>query len=287
MGDDNVQFAQNYPQPAPPAKTCPRLEGRFVRPRGGQCPERLAPHGYAGGVEVSSDDCALNPQNATIPAFTSRKPSGLRVTTHRCNQTGPADSMRMRLMLLGGGNALGQALIRLGCRGRHRLPRAAPARPAAGTPRASPQLLDDTRPDALINLAYYFDWFQAEAVSETASCRAGACGRAACRTVPAPQHHFASAFELSGLRWFARHRLQRKGRAGAARACAVRRCGASNRACAPPARSTCCCVSAGCSMTVPMACLGRFLARAEQRGRNCCWPTTGGVIRRRWTTLPG
>ncbi|MDR3559812.1 MAG: hypothetical protein P4N59_00020, partial [Negativicutes bacterium] len=30
------------------------------------------------------------------------------------NQTGPADSMRMRLMLLGGGNALGQALIRLG-----------------------------------------------------------------------------------------------------------------------------------------------------------------------------
>jgi dTDP-4-dehydrorhamnose reductase len=73
--------------------------------------------------------------------------------------------MRMRIMLLGGGNALGQALIRhgatehFGCR--------APRPPQAGwDPASLTQLIDDTRPDALINLAYYFDWFQAEAVSE-------------------------------------------------------------------------------------------------------------------------
>ncbi|MCX7078661.1 MAG: NAD(P)-dependent oxidoreductase, partial [Pseudomonas sp.] len=41
-------------------------------------------------------------------------PHGFSDKNHCSTQTGPADSMRMRLMLLGGGNALGQALIRLG-----------------------------------------------------------------------------------------------------------------------------------------------------------------------------
>lgn len=73
--------------------------------------------------------------------------------------------MRMRLMLLGGGNALGQALIRLGAE--EDIGFLAPRPPEGGWDAASlTQLLDDTRPDALINLAYYFDWFQAERVSE-------------------------------------------------------------------------------------------------------------------------
>jgi dTDP-4-dehydrorhamnose reductase len=67
--------------------------------------------------------------------------------------------MRMRLMLLGGGNALGQALIRLGAE--ENIGFLAPRPPDQGWDAASlTQLLDDTRPDALINLAFYFDWFQ-------------------------------------------------------------------------------------------------------------------------------
>ncbi|ARU87081.1 sugar nucleotide-binding protein [Pseudomonas sp. M30-35] len=73
--------------------------------------------------------------------------------------------MRMRLMLLGGGSALGQALIRLGAE--EDINFLAPRPPESGWDAANlTQLLDDTRPDALINLAYYFDWFQAEVVSE-------------------------------------------------------------------------------------------------------------------------
>jgi dTDP-4-dehydrorhamnose reductase len=73
--------------------------------------------------------------------------------------------MRMRLMLLGGGNALGQALIRLGAE--EGIGFLAPRPPDNGWDVASlTDLLDETRPDALINLAYYFDWFQAEAVSQ-------------------------------------------------------------------------------------------------------------------------
>ena len=73
--------------------------------------------------------------------------------------------MRMRLMLLGGGNALGQALIRLGAE--EGIGFLAPRPPENGWDGASlTDLLDETRPDALINLAYYFDWFQADAVSQ-------------------------------------------------------------------------------------------------------------------------
>ncbi|MBH3441267.1 sugar nucleotide-binding protein [Pseudomonas luteola] len=73
--------------------------------------------------------------------------------------------MRMRLMLLGGGNALGQALIRLGAE--EDIHFLAPRPPAQGWNASHlTQLLDDTRPDVIINLAYYFDWFQAEHVDD-------------------------------------------------------------------------------------------------------------------------
>ncbi len=68
--------------------------------------------------------------------------------------------MRMRLMLLGGGNALGQALIRLGAE--EDIGFLAPRPPASGWDAASlTDLLDEHRPEVVINLAYYFDWFQA------------------------------------------------------------------------------------------------------------------------------
>lgn len=68
--------------------------------------------------------------------------------------------MQMRLMLLGGGNALGQALIRQGAE--EDISFLAPRPPEGGWDAVSlTQLLDETRPDAVINLAYYFDWFQA------------------------------------------------------------------------------------------------------------------------------
>ena len=74
--------------------------------------------------------------------------------------------MRMRLMLLGGGSALGQALIRLGAE--EDIGFLAPRPPENGWDAASlTELLDETRPDALINLAYYFDWFQAESVADS------------------------------------------------------------------------------------------------------------------------
>jgi dTDP-4-dehydrorhamnose reductase len=74
--------------------------------------------------------------------------------------------MRMRLMLLGGGSALGQALIRQGAE--EDIGFLAPRPPEHGWDGPSlTELLDDTRPDALVNLAYYFDWFQAGSVSET------------------------------------------------------------------------------------------------------------------------
>lgn len=73
--------------------------------------------------------------------------------------------MRMRLMLLGGGNALSQALIRLGSEGDiHFL---APRPPDSGWDVASlTQVLDENRPEMLINLAYYHDWFQSDRVDD-------------------------------------------------------------------------------------------------------------------------
>lgn len=58
--------------------------------------------------------------------------------------------MRMRLMLLGGGNALGQALIRLGAE--EDIGFLAPRPPESGwDPASLTLLLDDTRPDASVS----------------------------------------------------------------------------------------------------------------------------------------
>lgn len=101
-------------------------------------------------------------------------------------------------MLLGGGNALGQALIRLGAE--EDIGFLAPRPPESGWDAASlTQLLDDTRPDALVNLAYYFDWFQAEAVSEV---RLAAQERAVERLAELCQHHQIRLLQPSSYRVF-------------------------------------------------------------------------------------
>ncbi|WP_032626546.1 sugar nucleotide-binding protein [Pseudomonas syringae] len=106
--------------------------------------------------------------------------------------------MRMRLMLLGGGNALGQALIRLGAE--EDIGFLAPRPPQDGWDAASlTQLLDDTRPDALINLAYYFDWFQAETVSEA---RLNSQERSVERLAELCQHHNITLLQPSSYRVF-------------------------------------------------------------------------------------
>ncbi|WP_407312786.1 sugar nucleotide-binding protein [Pseudomonas sp. nanlin1] len=106
--------------------------------------------------------------------------------------------MRMRLMLLGGGNALGQALIRLGAE--EDIGFLAPRPPETGWDVASlTQLLDDTRPDALVNLAYYFDWFQAESVSES---RLTLQERSVERLAELCQHHSITLVQPSSYRVF-------------------------------------------------------------------------------------
>ncbi|WP_405119974.1 sugar nucleotide-binding protein [Pseudomonas leptonychotis] len=106
--------------------------------------------------------------------------------------------MRMRLMLLGGGNALGQALIRLGAE--EDIGFLAPRPPESGwDPASLTQLLDDTRPDALINLAYYFDWFQAEVVSEA---HFAAQERSVERLAELCQHHQIRLLQPSSYRVF-------------------------------------------------------------------------------------
>ncbi|WP_324733015.1 sugar nucleotide-binding protein [Pseudomonas paeninsulae] len=106
--------------------------------------------------------------------------------------------MRMRLMLLGGGNALGQALIRLGAE--EDIGFLAPRPPETGWDAGSlTELLDDTRPDALINLAYYFDWFQAEGVS---AARLAAQEQAVERLAELCQHHQIRLLQPSSYRVF-------------------------------------------------------------------------------------
>lgn len=106
--------------------------------------------------------------------------------------------MRMRLMLLGGGNALGQALIRLGAE--EDIAFLAPRPPENGwTPASLTQLLDDHRPDAVVNLAYYFDWFQAESVSEQ---RLAQQERAVERLAELCQHHQITQVQPSSYRVF-------------------------------------------------------------------------------------
>ena len=106
--------------------------------------------------------------------------------------------MRMRLLLLGGGNALGQALVRQGAE--EDIGFLAPRPPEGGWDVASlTQLLDDHRPDALVNLAYYFDWFQAESVSEQ---RLAQQERAVERLAELCQHHQITLVQPSSYRVF-------------------------------------------------------------------------------------
>lgn len=106
--------------------------------------------------------------------------------------------MRMRLMLLGGGNALGQALIRLGAE--EDIGFLAPRPPEGGWDASSlTLLLDETRPAALINLAYYFDWFQAETVDEA---RFAQQERAVERLTELCQHHNILLLQPSSYRVF-------------------------------------------------------------------------------------
>lgn len=101
-------------------------------------------------------------------------------------------------MLLGGGSALGQALIRLGAE--EDINFLAPRPPESGWDAASlTQLLDDTRPDALINLAYYFDWFQAETVSNE---RFAQQERAVERLAELCKHHEIRLIQPSSYRVF-------------------------------------------------------------------------------------
>src|SRR3990167_6993793 len=106
--------------------------------------------------------------------------------------------MRMRLILLGGGNALGQALIRLGAE--EDIGFLAPRPPESAWDASSlTQLLDDTRPDALVNLAYYFDWFQSEEVDEA---RLVTQERAVERLAELCQHHQIRLLQPSSYRVF-------------------------------------------------------------------------------------
>src|SRR5690606_16479670 len=106
--------------------------------------------------------------------------------------------MRMRLLLLGGGNALGQALVRQGAE--EDIGFLAPRPPEGGWDRASlTQLLDETRPDALINLAYYFDWFQADGFDEA---RFALQERAMDRLAELCQHHSIMLLQPSSYRVF-------------------------------------------------------------------------------------
>ena len=106
--------------------------------------------------------------------------------------------MQMRLLLLGGGNALGHALVRQGAEEDIRF--LAPRPPEGGRDAPSlTQLIDDTRPDALINLAYYYDWFQA---ATACSARFAAQERAVERLAELCQHHAIVLLQPSSYRVF-------------------------------------------------------------------------------------
>lgn len=104
----------------------------------------------------------------------------------------------MRLLLLGGGNALGQALVRQGAE--EDIGFLAPRPPEGGWEASSlTQLLDETRPDAVINLAYYFDWFQAEGFDSQRFARQE---RAVERLAELCQHHGLILLQPSSYRVF-------------------------------------------------------------------------------------
>ncbi len=68
--------------------------------------------------------------------------------------------MQLRLVLLGAGNALGQALVSQGAE--VDISFSLPRPPQQQWTEADlDELMQQVKPDAVINLAYYFDWFQA------------------------------------------------------------------------------------------------------------------------------
>ncbi len=160
--------------------------------------------------------------------------------------------MRMRLMLLGGGNALGQALIRLGAE--EDIGFLAPRPPAEGWDAPSlTELLDVNRPDVVINLAYYYDWFQSGQVDEALLSRQE---RAVERLAELCQHHQFALLQPSSYRVFDGARTT----AYSERTRLLRwtlgagPCGEPSKVFGRYARSTSCCGLAGCSTTVRMAC---------------------------------
>ncbi len=106
--------------------------------------------------------------------------------------------MRMRLLLLGGGNSLGLALVRQGAK--EDIGFFSPRPPEGGWDAASlTQLLDENRPDALINLAYYQDWFQTESFNAPRFARQE---RAVARLAELCQHHNIILLQPSSYRVF-------------------------------------------------------------------------------------
>src|SRR5690606_25127502 len=104
----------------------------------------------------------------------------------------------MRVFFLGGGNALGRALVRPGAGGGIGFP--APRPPGGGWGRATlTPRPDEPRPDALINLAYYFDWFQADGFDEA---RFALQERAMDRLAELCQHHNIMLLQPSSYRVF-------------------------------------------------------------------------------------
>ncbi len=121
------------------------------------------------------------------------------------------------------------------------------ARPrTAGRPPTSPSCSTITAPDALVNLAYYFDWFQAESVSEQ---RLAQQERAVERLAELCQHHQITLVQPSSYRVFDGSRATAYSEKDepvplGLRGQALWRI---DRVCARPVRSTYCCASAGCS----------------------------------------
>ena len=168
--------------------------------------------------------------------------------------------------------------------GRHRF--LAPRPPEQGWDAASlTTLLDETRPDAVINLAFYHDWFQAEQVEAE---RLGAQERAVERLAELCQHYEILLVQPSSYRVF-----------DGARATAYSEkdetlpLGLRGQALWRMEQS----VRAACPRHVlirfgwlldesPNGLLGRFLSRAEQP-QPLFSPTTGAATRRRWTTPRG
>lgn len=192
--------------------------------------------------------------------------------------------LKMRLVLLGGGNALGQALIRLGAE--EDIGFLAPRPPEQGWDSASlTQLIDDTRPDVLVNLAYYDDWFQAEHLAES---RCVAQERAIERLTELCKHHAITLLQPSSYRVFDGMRATAYSEKDEARPLGLR--GQSLWRIEQCVRATC-----------PRHVLLRFgwLLDDSPRGawgvfsserpamQPCGWRMTGAVIRPRWMTPPG